>query len=526
MYRRRRRPEQEIHFSFDSFLDLVANVVGIIIRLILVAWVGARTYTGVFHPPDGSKPTTTKSKAVAPSPEVLSEEQALEQARRRLAAAESALLEHLHKQDELHTRQSEAVRQLAALDNEAHKFEKEAADLDGRRQQLEKGHHRPNCRSRRCAGIDKLAKHVGLRRLPPAKKLLRYQTPVAQAVQSEELSFECRRGRVTFLDVEGLLREVHPGLRSRVERLRTQWQVDGETGACGAFRLRYVVSRQRGMLDAVGGPTRPASSATGWTVGWRCRSGRGAARRWPRLRPGSEFRRIVDRLDAEQTAVTFWVYPDSFATYRELRDYLLRRDVLVAGRPLPDDMPIASSRPAAPFRRAGEEGLRLVLFSGNRDNPQSPRRGAGRWPAWSMAGQRPAPRWAGQRPAWSMAGQRPAPRWADQRPAWSMAGQRPAPRRGKEKKRVMRGYLRGAMSASFSVSWWSCRSSTTGPSTPTQSTACSGARPRLPQRPDDRRRFQGTPYGSGHSHCRQPPGRISRPRPGADVLQSPYHQGE
>ncbi len=40
---RRRRPlkNQEIHFSFDSFPDLVTNVVGIIIRLILVTWVGA-----------------------------------------------------------------------------------------------------------------------------------------------------------------------------------------------------------------------------------------------------------------------------------------------------------------------------------------------------------------------------------------------------------------------------------------------------------------------------------------------------
>src|SRR2546421_4054183 len=43
MYRRRRRPEP-IAFSFDSFLDVVANVCGIIIRLILVAWVGARSY--------------------------------------------------------------------------------------------------------------------------------------------------------------------------------------------------------------------------------------------------------------------------------------------------------------------------------------------------------------------------------------------------------------------------------------------------------------------------------------------------
>ena len=46
MFRRRRR-HREIPFSFDSFLDVVANVVGIIIRLILVAWVGARSYNSV-----------------------------------------------------------------------------------------------------------------------------------------------------------------------------------------------------------------------------------------------------------------------------------------------------------------------------------------------------------------------------------------------------------------------------------------------------------------------------------------------
>ena len=41
---RRRRTQREIPFSFDSFLDVVANVVGIILRLILVAWVGGRSY--------------------------------------------------------------------------------------------------------------------------------------------------------------------------------------------------------------------------------------------------------------------------------------------------------------------------------------------------------------------------------------------------------------------------------------------------------------------------------------------------
>src|SRR5713101_8468478 len=57
---RRRRRVREIPFSFDSFLDIVANVVGIIIRLILIVWVGARSYsslqTAVQPVPRATKP--------------------------------------------------------------------------------------------------------------------------------------------------------------------------------------------------------------------------------------------------------------------------------------------------------------------------------------------------------------------------------------------------------------------------------------------------------------------------------------
>src|SRR5438876_1083951 len=44
---RRRRPLREIPFNLDCFLDVITNVVGIIIRLILVTWVGAKAYHAV-----------------------------------------------------------------------------------------------------------------------------------------------------------------------------------------------------------------------------------------------------------------------------------------------------------------------------------------------------------------------------------------------------------------------------------------------------------------------------------------------
>ena len=62
------------------------------------------------------------------------------------------------------------------------------------------------------------------------------------------------------------------------------------------------------------------------------------------LNPRSEFRQIVDAIDPHQTVVTFWVYPDSFALYRQLRDYLYDREVVVAGRPLPEGVPVSGSK--------------------------------------------------------------------------------------------------------------------------------------------------------------------------------------
>src|SRR5260370_24473049 len=59
---RRRRRTREIPFSFDSFLDIVANVVGVIIRLILVVWVGARSYSSIQHL---ARPAATDTPASA-----------------------------------------------------------------------------------------------------------------------------------------------------------------------------------------------------------------------------------------------------------------------------------------------------------------------------------------------------------------------------------------------------------------------------------------------------------------------------
>src|SRR5436309_2172033 len=205
---RRRRPARGVAFSFDSFLDVVTNVVGIILRLILVAWVGARSYKAVVPAP----PPVPAAQLPAPTDPLA----AVVQRRRAGLAAER-------------TRLADALRRGEEILQKRQQIAEERRALEGR-----------------------------LRALGAEKSALAGKAPAAD--------------------------------------------------------FRYGLS---------GWEAEPVRAQRGETAG--------AA-----LAEGSDFRRVVDVLDPDQTAVTLWVYPDSFGLYRALRDYLHDREVVVAGRPLPE----------------------------------------------------------------------------------------------------------------------------------------------------------------------------------------------
>jgi hypothetical protein len=336
---RRRRPAREVAFSFDSFLDVVTNVVGIILRLILVAWVGARSYKAVVP----ARPPAPAAARPAPLPVPADPLAAALKRRRGVLADDRARL-------------AQALRRVEEAAREAESFEEEVDRLGGRRRALEAEKAAlagkvtaggvpagPGLEQLRARCRELAEELSALGKAPAGKKSLRYRTPVSRPV-TEEVMFECRRGRVTLLDTAALLEEVRREMRTAAEGLKASWEVSGVTAPAGAFRLRYVLERERAGPE---GPTPAATASFRYGLsGWeaepvRAERGEGLG---VALAPGSGFRRVVDALDPDQTAVTLWVYPDSFALYRALRDYLHDREVVVAGRPLPEGVPIASSR--------------------------------------------------------------------------------------------------------------------------------------------------------------------------------------
>jgi len=340
---RRRHRERPESFSFDSFLDVVANVCGIIIKLILVAWAGARLYQG----PTVSKPFVPEAlpEMVASAGDREAPDPLEKEARKgtdavaRLEAELARLLSEgeagrATARDASESRRREDGR-LALLRDEVAALERlpspsapmPDAELKARLAEAER-------------------KIAELKASPSPKKVHRYPTPVSQTVQSEEILFEIRDNRVTAIDLGTMVEEIQQGMREAGDELRSRWSLERRTAPSGAFRLRYTIERERplGLLGRTEIPDDRGSFRYGLT-GWEVEP-LDPARGEPvekALAPGSAFRNIVDHLDPQVTAITLCVYPDSFDAYRRIRDHLHGREVVVAGRPLPPDVPIAMS---------------------------------------------------------------------------------------------------------------------------------------------------------------------------------------
>jgi hypothetical protein len=331
----------------------VANVCGIIIRLILVVWVGARSYTSLQHlliqAEDAPVEATAEAEEVLPQVVDPVQEQLAKQ-RRQLAGAEIALLDELRRLHGVQAGQDQARKELTAVSTRRQTLAGERAALErkttGEKQAAQAAAVSLDEARQRCQRLKEQIQ--SLENIAPARQTLRYRTPVSRPLDAEELMFECIRGRVTFIDAAALLEEVKRTLHEKSEALRTTWEVQDLAGPVGPFQLRYKVERQRSGLEAGLESIRPEShgsfsyGVSAWFVEpiTEVRGETLAAA----LKPGSEFRQIADGLDPKYAAVTFWVYPDSFPLYRKLRDYLYQRDLVVAGRPLPEGTPIGSTR--------------------------------------------------------------------------------------------------------------------------------------------------------------------------------------
>jgi hypothetical protein len=135
----------------------------------------------------------------------------------------------------------------------------------------------------------------------------------------------------------------------KVQILRSRWELSDSVKPVGAFTLRYTLVRERGspLEQAFGG--LPPAHDTGFAVSvarWEVvplteRRGETLAEA---IAENGRFRTLIESLSPQEAVLTFAVYPESFETFRQLRDLLHEKGFVVAGRPLPSTAPISGSR--------------------------------------------------------------------------------------------------------------------------------------------------------------------------------------
>jgi hypothetical protein len=323
---RRQATAREPAFGSDSFLDVTANLVGVLI--ILIVLVGLRT-------------TKSPARVVAADAEL---DRRIDQVRGEVGALRLQRDELAGKLADLRHKQSASATAVAALETHDQRVADSAHEL---REQVAERQERAEDQSHELADARARLELDQLRAGPAAPRQLVYRSPLSRPVEAGEIHFEVRAGRATFIDLNGLIELARAKSEGLERQLRETGGVTTEVGPVGAFRLGLTVVREELPLreSALHG------NVWFWNVRFRTRA------EWkllpvfdPRgeepdqaLTGRSHFESVLARYSPNKYAVTLWTYPDSFAAFRRLRDHLHDRGYSVAARPMPAGAQIRGS---------------------------------------------------------------------------------------------------------------------------------------------------------------------------------------
>lgn len=316
----------------DSFLDIVSNIVGILIILVMVTGVRAKNY----RPEDES---------AQPSDEVAALQDELASERQTAENRRVELLELNRQIDELEALTAARDRQRLALATATEALRRKVQE---RRERLDSQSRSQYDLSRQIADArTRLTRLEGVKNQiessrPESIEIKSLPTPLAKTVRGREAHFQLKNGRITWIPLEQLLDEFKQDARSRVSQLLSMPELTEIVGPFGGFRLRYTLERQQispelAMATGAGGQYAqlrqwtliPTSGTLGETVD-------------EALGPTSQFRNRVASLPRD-TTITVWTYGDSFKDFRRIKEELFALGFETAGRPLPDGVPIGGS---------------------------------------------------------------------------------------------------------------------------------------------------------------------------------------
>lgn len=320
----RPKPEDISSAGQDSFLDVVTNIVGILIILVMLVGGRARKVIQDALPAQSDRVAALEQEVdVLDQTIALAESEVGElaaQARTVATAAAFAGEARLH----LATAVSAATVEIDRRKQEAGAAQTKVAEAAARRKELE-------TEIEHCT-----LEAEGLAHLPATtKEVMAYPTPVGRTVNGEEIHFRLGEGRIAYIPIEDLFELAKSQTRRHSGSIAEMASRIESVGPVQGFSLDYVIeakvdqARGQVLIRSREWVVRPVGTGNGETTE-------------EALSPRSRFRQVLSALTPE-TTVTLWCYPDSFDVYRAIREDLHRLGIPTACRPMPEGAPIGGS---------------------------------------------------------------------------------------------------------------------------------------------------------------------------------------
>jgi multidrug efflux pump subunit AcrA (membrane-fusion protein) len=340
----RGRRSESVSVGHDAFLDIVANLVGILIILVVV--LGAQSQAVLREAKESPDESETIVTPVDPLKRAAGEDDmqglALAAARAAAAQADSMRLERTIKVlDAQINRQSERrAMMLAVLQQAETAWEKQQEQLDEERRAAIDAKTKADSLKESIAELAGEAQRLGQRE-PNVVAVSHLPTPMAKTVFGKELHFRLKDNRLSVVPLDALTEEIRNDLR-RLAMGSRQGVMDAAIGPIRGYVARYVLNRsnelvsrdnrlaQMARLQVMAASFEPLEEPHGTPINTVL-----ASENWLDVELASTR--------PEDTTITVWVYPDSFAAFRRLKERLYAKGYATAARPLEQGRPIIAS---------------------------------------------------------------------------------------------------------------------------------------------------------------------------------------
>ncbi len=328
--------------SEDSFLDVVANVVGVLIILIML--VGAQASRSVLVVQSAKETTELQEAATVEiaSPSAGSDSNALraelEQATQAARVSERAVRKLAlqvtkigHEAKAYDSQRVELAMHRSLLEED---LERRKNQLDGKKQR-EFDVQRQLMESQ--LDLDKLTQEqLNLISAPATVTEVEcVPTPLAKVVEGKSIHLRLSKGLVSVVPLEDLFAEIQHNVEGLRRRLQDNGTIVETFGPLDGYRLKLTVAKQSSP-ESVGGPLVGQTPRTNLTqfaevipvseeIGQNVEQA---------LLPGGTLTRLLQAQRRQRPAVVVWLYTDSFDEFRPLKRALWEMGYSLATRPM------------------------------------------------------------------------------------------------------------------------------------------------------------------------------------------------